>query len=272
METFLATISTLAKQKRLYPAEQIIANNLKNFEKVVSSTNEITDADTEKIELALLDLLNVNNGILSIQCCFRISECLLILYNRTSPPHVWNLFLQFSQNNSTNYLLPSLIITTGFVINSIGSSIKSTIPGFASKLLSLSTSITTIYNSRQSSSSEPNSQSMAITINYSIPAMISLVPCFKRNRGDMAQFSKKAFDFAKKAIKAASSYFFASYSISSLTSQSIHNFNSTNTDAFCVNLEVIQLFSIRLVRTLLKYRAISLKSLTLYPFLSVFVW
>lgn len=264
METFLATISTLAKQKRLYPAEQIIANNLKNFEKVVSSTNEITDAVTEKIELALLDLLNVNNGILSIQCCFRISECLLILYNRTSPPHVWNLFLQFSQNNSTNYLPPSLIITTGFVINSIGSSIKSTIPGFASKLLSLSTSITTIYNSRQSSSSEPNSQSMAITINYSIPAMISLVPCFKRNRGDMAQFSKKAFDFAKKAIKAASSYFFASYSISSLTSQSIHNFNSTNTDAFCVNLEVIQLFSIRLVRTLLKYRAISIKSLTLY--------
>ncbi|OHT15167.1 hypothetical protein TRFO_14340 [Tritrichomonas foetus] len=197
MEKFLASISALSAQKRLYPAEQIITSAINDFELLVQSNK--SDSEIENIELTILKLLYVNNGNLSLQCCVRIANCLLVLYKSTSPPKVWNLISKVTSNPNS-----ALIYTAGYVVDRIGSSIKSKIAALATKLLSLDGELT-------------------------VPSLYALVPCFKRSRIDMKQYAKKAFNYGKKAVG---------------NPEEIH-----------------QILGLRLIRTLLKYRIIPIKSI-----------
>lgn len=260
MDNFIKSISALAAQKLLYPAEQIISSALVDYETIFSQSTNLSDTDIEHVEFVLLKLLEVNNGILSLQCCFRIAECLLMLYKRSSPPRVWNLFQQFSDNSKPS---AAAILTTGFVINSIGSNIKSKIPGFVTKLLSLPVSITTSYEQINMQNTTVN---VTVNINYSIPSMISFIPCFKKCQKDMKNYVNKTFDYAKRAVKSSnsSSYlaFINSNYNSSTTNYSNNGYygNSSINNGFCANVESHQLFSLKLVRSLIKFREIPLKT------------
>ena len=197
MDQYLASIKELASKKRLFPAEQIITSLLYEFEATIN--NNLKESDIETIEAALLNLLNINDGKLSLQCSVRIANCLLVIYQITSPPKVWNLFTKCNQNPNS-----AIIYTTGHIINQIGSSIQSNIPGFLKMCLTLEGDLM-------------------------MPALFAMTPCFKRNRKDTKQFAKNAFYYGKTAVK---------------TYQ-----------------EVNQLLGLRLIRVIIKFKVISIKSI-----------
>ncbi|OHT16564.1 hypothetical protein TRFO_13162 [Tritrichomonas foetus] len=168
MDGILESLSGYISKGILVPGEQIITTTLLNFEKYVPE--QIDDELFEKIENILLNVLNINKGTLSFQCSIRIATCLLALYQTSSPPKIWNLFLTVSKQPN-----PSNIFAIGFIIDEIGGSAKSMISGLAQKLVNSSNDLL-------------------------FPSIYTIKQCFKRDRIDLESLSLKSFALAKKGI------------------------------------------------------------------------
>ena len=174
MNDLLKTLSGYAKQSRLVPAEQILMTALLDFEALVPK--QLSDSELENIESVLLALFNINKGQLSWQCSIRIAKCLLSIYQTSATPRIWNLFqVVTSKPNASN------VIATGFIIDKIGSHIRSVIPGLAQKVIGLSGEML-------------------------LPSIYAVTMSYKRDAKDMEQFSKKAFALAKKGIDCGVEY------------------------------------------------------------------
>lgn len=175
MEKIITSLTKYASKGTLVPAEQILTTTLLNFEQHIPK--KINDKLFDQIEKCLLSTLGINKGTLSFQASIRIADCLISLYQTSSPPKLWNLFTTVSSHPN-----PSNIIACGHIINKIGSSSKSMISGVASKLVTMTSS------------------------NLLFPATYALKQCYKRDRIDLAKISSKALSLAKKGVSSSSEH------------------------------------------------------------------
>lgn len=130
MEALIGSLERIAKQKRLVPAEQIICNLLLDFEKTVPE--KLTDEDGQALEKVLLPLFNINGGDLSMQCANRIAKCLIKIYNSQASPKLWDLVtLVTKKPNQAN------IIGITLIIDQLGHTFKSMLPGLVQKIIPL---------------------------------------------------------------------------------------------------------------------------------------
>ena len=166
MEQLLKTISSLSKQKRLVPAEQIICTTLLSFEDVFPK--KITDDESSKIEKELLALYSINNGELSMQCSVRIAKCLLKVYSSQSSPKLWDLITFVTKKPST-----ANIYGVSHIIDAIGSTSKSMLPGLVKKLI-------------------------LVLHKFPIPCLMALTACVKVDKSGLKNLVESCYNVAMK--------------------------------------------------------------------------
>lgn len=128
MDFLISGLGFLAKQKKLQPAEQILSEKLANFETTVPSNLE--EKQIIQLEEALIGLMGINGGTLSMQFCHRLSECFVFLYNLPNAPKIFNLVTYVQKNPSqTSYF------TIGFVVNEVGDKNKAMMNSLTESIL-----------------------------------------------------------------------------------------------------------------------------------------
>ena len=166
MEALIKELELLAKQSRLIPAEVIVTRKLAMFESVLPT--KLGDAVYESCENALLGLLFVNSGALSMQCSVRIANCLITLYKQSEKPKLWNLFTAVAKRPTVTGMF-----AIGHIIRQIGEHSKSMIPGLVKLLVNESDLV---------------------------PALFALQACFKQAAADLKGYCEKVFAMCKRAI------------------------------------------------------------------------
>ncbi|EAX89238.1 hypothetical protein TVAG_037230 [Trichomonas vaginalis G3] len=172
MDQLISELSSLSKQGRLMPAEEILTGKLANFEEIVSKAN-INEKDVETIENVLISLLNVNNGDLSYHCSIRIAVCLTTIYSTQKSPKLWNLITTTSKNPTVSKLYASY-----YVIKRIGHSSKSMLAGLIKSILSLVKSDEKFYH----------------------PVMFLIRSCYHISPVDLKPYDEKILSIAKSSL------------------------------------------------------------------------
>lgn len=165
MEQLVNTLISLSKQSRLVPAEQIITSSLLDFEKIVPA--KLAEKNFLNIEAPLIALLSINGGTISFQCSVRIAKCLLYIFKSHNPPKIWNFVTAVTSKPN-----PANIYAFGYVIDKIGLSVRSMIPGVVKKIISNTSGVNLL------------------------PTIYAVSHSFKRDRADLADLSKKALNLA----------------------------------------------------------------------------
>lgn len=166
MDALVGNLEKIAKQKRLVPAEQIICNLLLDFEK--NFPEKLSDELGQTLEKALLPLFNINKGELSMQCANRIAKCLIKIYDTQSSPKLWDLITMVTKKpNSAN------VIGISLVIDKLGHTIKSMLPGLVQKLIPL-----------------------IPKINY--PCLMAIAACYRVDKNGLKANAEEAFNITAK--------------------------------------------------------------------------
>ena len=166
MQELIKSVELLGKQQRLMPAEVIITRTLAMFESVLPP--KLSDPEYESCENALLSLLLVNGGVLSMQCSVRIANCLIALYKQTATPKLWNLFTIVAKQTTV-----AGMFAIGHIIKHIGEHSKSMIPGLV-KILVNETDL--------------------------VAALFALRACFTQAASDLKEYCEKTFLMCKRAL------------------------------------------------------------------------
>lgn len=168
MNELIDNLTSLSKQPRLIPAEEIITSKLADFDSILPAS--LSPAEIEQCEKALLSLLSINNGHLSLPCSVRISLCLLKVYSFNSPPKLWNIFTLVSSKPT-----PAGMFAIGYVIKKIGEHSKSMIPGLVKVI---------------------------VNQNEIFPALFVLNPCLRKSSQDLKMYFDKIYAICRKALLA----------------------------------------------------------------------
>ena len=124
----LQEIERLGQSRRLIPAEQVIMSALLSLDPFLAPG--LTDEALSEIQAKLLQLYNANQSEFSIQCSLFIASKLLVTYQLSKNPQVWDLFsLAISKNCTT------VIMAAGFICRRIGDRFKAQLPRLAEHLL-----------------------------------------------------------------------------------------------------------------------------------------
>ena len=129
MEQILNDLSSFVKQKRLFPAEQLIMLKLIDLDSLIPIS--LPEQEFQNIESILLQLFSINDGALSYQCSVRISKTLVKIYKSQNPPKLWNMFQLVIKNPSR-----SNISGLAYVISNFRHSSRSSIPNIVKVLIS----------------------------------------------------------------------------------------------------------------------------------------
>lgn len=166
-QVLLKDITALTKARLLAP-EQMICEKLLSFEKEIPK--KLTDKQFEQVEGVFIELLDVNNGGLSIQCCTRIADCLLCLYHEERKIKIWNFITVLTKKPKK-----SVIFAGAHILGKIGKYSKSVIPGVVQAMISQKDDLV-------------------------FPVLYCLNVCFKVSLQDCMKHAEKAFQLAKKHI------------------------------------------------------------------------
>ena len=164
MDALHSELNLLASKKTLQPAEQIISNKIVDFEKIVHKAAE--EKPLHDLEDDLMKLVQVNNGVLSMQICGRLAECFIHIYKISKKLDGSNLIALASKKPCV-----SCFYTVGFVLKVQGEKLMSQIPKLAEKIL--------------------NTQRK-----YLNSALFALSVCFKVAGPEMQKLALRGFDFS----------------------------------------------------------------------------
>ena len=105
MEELIKSLQEISANKKMYPAEEIILEKLTNFEEIIPNVTDPSKLDD--ITTLLIDILSINDGILSYYCSARIANCLLFANDEPK----YNILLQKTKLGPT----PSNMYALGLV-------------------------------------------------------------------------------------------------------------------------------------------------------------
>ena len=168
MNQILQQLQTIGKQKRLFPAEEIITSNLVDFESYIPE--KLTNDEISQFEAALLGILNINGGNLSFSCSARIASCLIIIYKKDSSPKLWNLITAITKTPTV-----SLMYCASCVLKVLGKSSKSMLAGLMKVITKTDSS-------------------------FIHPVLLLSRSCYQSSPIDVKDYNEKVFAIAKNAL------------------------------------------------------------------------